>query len=249
MKPFLTINQVSLTLQDKKILDKISFDILPGSCTVIIGPSGSGKSSLLRSINLLNKYDQGTISLDGQNIKDITTMTLRKKIGMVFQQYNLFDHMTVIENCTLALKHVLNLGQIEADKIAMTYLEKVKMNEFSNEYPRQLSGGQQQRVAIARAMCLQPAVLLLDEPTAALDPEMSFEVLEVIKSLAQEGVTMIYVTHEINLARNLADQVVFLEEGRLVACGNVNELLIKPKNTRIKRFINQVEYHHLYSQG
>lgn len=240
MKTFLTINDLSLTLKNRTILKNINCSIVPGSCTVIIGPSGSGKSSLLKTINLLNEYDSGYINFKGVDIRKISKLDLRKKIGMVFQQYNLFDHLTVLENCTLALKYVLNLDDKSANRTADIYLSKVKMNGFYNVYPRQLSGGQQQRVAIARAMCLQPEVLLLDEPTAALDPEMSNEVIETIKALAEEGVTMIYVTHEINLARNLADQIIFLEEGEVVDQGNVDEMLIVPKNERIKRFIEQI---------
>ncbi len=245
MKPLLTIDQLSLSLSGKEILKDVSCQFQTGSCSVLIGPSGSGKSSLLKTLNLLNEYDAGLVCFNGKDIKTISKTELRKKIGMVFQQYNLFDHLSVMDNCTLALKRVLNLKKRDAHEIAQTYLTKVKMNDYGNAFPRQLSGGQQQRVAIARAMCLQPEVLLLDEPTAALDPEMSFEVLETIKSLAEEGVTMIYVTHEINLARHLADQVIFIEEGRVVAQGDVKEVLDTTKNNRIKKFIEQIE-HRLY---
>lgn len=242
MKPFLSIEHVCLTLKDKKILDDINCTIVSGTCNVIIGPSGSGKSSLLRTINLLNEYNDGHIYLAGNDIKQMSKTTLRKKVGMVFQQYNLFDHLNVLENCTLALIRVLNMSLKEANALAIKYLQKVKMQDFIKVFPRQLSGGQQQRVAIARAMCLQPEVLLLDEPTAALDPEMSFEVLETIKALAEDGVTMLYVTHEINLARHLADQVIFIEEGRIITQGNVKEILVSPKNKRIKQFIDQIEH-------
>ncbi|MDG2348299.1 MAG: amino acid ABC transporter ATP-binding protein [Gammaproteobacteria bacterium] len=245
MKPLLTIDQLSLSLSGKEILKDVSCQFQTGSCSVLIGPSGSGKSSLLKTLNLLNEYDAGLVCFNGKDIKKISKIELRKKIGMVFQQYNLFDHLSVLDNCALALKRVLNLKKRDAYEIAQAYLTKVKMNDFVNAFPRQLSGGQQQRVAIARAMCLQPEVLLLDEPTAALDPEMSFEVLETIKSLAEEGVTMIYVTHEINLARHLADQVIFIEEGRVVAQGDVKEVLDTTKNNRIKKFIEQIE-HRLY---
>lgn len=245
MKPLLTIDRLSLNLSGKEILKDVSCQFQAGSCSVLIGPSGSGKSSLLKTLNLLNEYDAGVIYFNDKDIRTISKIELRKKIGMVFQQYNLFDHLSVMDNCTLALKRVLKLKKRDACEIAQTYLTKVKMNDFANTFPRQLSGGQQQRVAIARAMCLQPEVLLLDEPTAALDPEMSFEVLETIKSLAEEGVTMIYVTHEINLARHLADQVIFIEAGHVVAQGCVSEVLDATKNNRIKRFIEQIE-HRLY---
>lgn len=242
MQTFLKITGLSLALNKRRILDNINLKALSGSCTVICGPSGSGKSSLLRCINLLNDFDEGSIVLDNHNIHDIPKTQLRKKVGMVFQQYNLFDHLTVLENCTLALRYAHHLKSSQAKDLAGHYLKQVKMQDHQISYPRQLSGGQQQRVAIARAMCLQPQLLLLDEPTAALDPEMSYEVLETIKSLAEQGVTMLYVTHEMNVARQIAHQVAFLENGKIIEVGSPEEILVKPKNTRIQRFIDRVAH-------
>lgn len=240
MTAFLAASHVTLKYQQKMILSDVSFEINKGTCTVICGPSGSGKSSLLRCINLLNDYTEGEIALLGKDIRSYDRKTLRKTIGMVFQQYNLFDHLTVLANCTLALKYTLKLDAKAAKTRAMNYLEQVNMAEHAKKYPSQLSGGQQQRVAIARALSLQPALLLLDEPTAALDPETSFEVLETIKQLADQGVTMLYVTHEIHLARQIADHVVFLEDGKVYKQGNVDDVLIHPQEARIKRFLKRV---------
>jgi ABC-type polar amino acid transport system ATPase subunit len=242
MNKCLSIENLHLSIQSRQILNDINLSVLLGTCTVLIGPSGSGKSSLLKCINLLNEYDHGTIKLRGQDIKQMDRTSLRKQVGMVFQQYNLFDHLTVEENCTLALRHVLGLTIKTSKEIAYQYLTQVKMKPFINTYPQQLSGGQQQRVAIARAMCLQPQVLLLDEPTAALDPEMSYEVLETIEGLAEQGVTMVYVTHELNMAKQIANQVVFMEDGNVISQGSVESVLIKPKHKRIKTFINKLSY-------
>lgn len=240
MNAFLVASHVTLKHHHKTILSDIGFKIKKGTCTVICGPSGSGKSSLLRCINLLNDYDEGVIELLGKDLHAYDRKTLRKIVGMVFQQYNLFGHLTVLANCTLALKYSLKLDDKAAKERALTYLNQVNMASHAHQYPNQLSGGQQQRVAIARALSLQPELLLLDEPTAALDPETSFEVLETIKALADQGVTMLYVTHEIHLARQIANHVIFLEDGKVFKQGKVEDVLVHPKEVRIQKFLKRV---------
>ena len=231
-----------------KALDGINLSVEKGEFLSIMGPSGSGKTTLMNIIGCLDTPTHGTYLLNNKLVNDLDSDELagirNKEIGFVFQSFHLLAKNSALNNVMLPLKYA-GVKEDEAIIKAKNVLDKVGLTNRIDHTPSELSGGQQQRVAIARAMCLQPEVLLLDEPTAALDPEMSFEVLETIKSLAEEGVTMIYVTHEINLARHLADQVIFIEEGRVVAQGDVKEVLDTTKNNRIKKFIEQIE-HRLY---
>src|SRR6202008_1024177 len=200
------------------VLRDINLKVARGERIVICGPSGGGKSTLLRCINRLEDWQQGRIVVDGIELTDDPKqiVAVRRDVGMVFQQFNLFPHLTVLDNCTLAPRWVRKMPRREAEKIAMEYLERVHIPEQANKSPGQLSGGQQQRVAIARALCMQPRIMLFDEPTSALDPEMVKEVLETMKKLADEGMTMLCVTHEMGFAREVADRIVFMNEGRII---------------------------------
>jgi len=224
-----------------EVLKNINFDVHKGDVVCLIGSSGSGKSTLLRCINLLEKPNSGKILVNGRNVletKDINQF--RSKVGMVFQSFNLFNNMTVLENCIISQKLVLNRTTGEAEKIAMKYLEKVGMKDFGRVSSTTLSGGQKQRVAIARALCMSPEVLLFDEPTSALDPEMVQEVLNVMKDLAKEGLTMIVVTHEMGFARDVANHVVFMDKGVIAEEGNPEEIFTNPKNERTQAFLSRV---------
>lgn len=223
-------------------LQDIDLDIWPGEKVVIIGPSGSGKSTMLRSINRLEKADSGTISVEGADIgnteHDINTM--RQRLGMVFQSFNLFPHMSVMKNITAAPMKLKKMPRADAERLAETLLEKVGLLDKKLAYPSQLSGGQQQRVAIARALAMQPHIMLFDEPTSALDPEMIGEVLEVMATLAKEGMTMVVVTHEMNFARGVADRVIFMDQGKIVEVGTPEEIFSHPKSPRLQQFLNQI---------
>lgn len=221
-----------------KALDDVSIDFETGKVVVIIGPSGSGKSTLLRSLNLLEEPTEGSIFFEGVDIVDdkIDINIMRRKMGMVFQQFNLFPHMTILKNLTIAPVKLLKKSQEEAEKTAMELLERVGLGDRANAYPAQLSGGQKQRVAIVRALCMNPNVMLFDEPTSALDPEMVGEVLDVMKELAKEGMTMIVVTHEMGFAKEVADRVVFMDEGQIVEEGSPDEIFSAPKSDRLKNF-------------
>ena len=225
-----------------EVLKGISTDIKKGEVVVIIGPSGSGKSTFLRCLNLLEEPTGGHIYFDNTDITDpkVNINTHRQKMGMVFQQFNLFPHMTVLKNMTISPIKVLGLSKAEAEERAMKLLERVGLADRANAYPSQLSGGQKQRVAIVRALCMQPDVMLFDEPTSALDPEMVGEVLEVMKSLAQEGMTMAVVTHEMGFAKEVADRVFFIDEGIIMEEGTPDELFTNPKSPRLKDFLSKV---------
>ena len=225
-----------------EVLKGISTDIKKGEVVVIIGPSGSGKSTFLRCLNLLEEPTSGHIYFDNTDITDpkVNINTHRQKMGMVFQQFNLFPHMTVLKNMTISPIKVLGLSKAEAEERAMKLLERVGLADRANAYPSQLSGGQKQRVAIVRALCMQPDVMLFDEPTSALDPEMVGEVLEVMKSLAQEGMTMAVVTHEMGFAKEVADRVFFIDEGIIMEEGTPDELFTNPKSPRLKDFLSKV---------
>ncbi len=216
-----------------------------GERIVICGPSGSGKSTLIRCINRLEEHEQGTLKVDGVELTDDLKVieAIRRQVGMVFQQFNLFPHLTVLENLTLAPMWVGKTPKREADERAMQQLERVKIPEQANKYPLQLSGGQQQRVAIARALCLTPKIMLFDEPTSALDPEMIKEVLDVIVELANQGITMLCVTHEMGLARSVADRVIFMDEGQIVEQNVPEEFFNHPKNDRTKDFLSKIISH------
>lgn len=225
-----------------QVLFDVDLTIEAGERLVICGPSGSGKSTLIRTINALENYQEGEIHVDGilLNREPDVVEAVRLKVGMVFQQFNLFPHLTVLENCALPLRLVRGLSGADAKERAMLYLNKVRIPEQAEKYPGQLSGGQQQRVAIARAVAMQPEVMLFDEPTSALDPEMVKEVLDVMVSLAQEGMTMAVVTHEMGFARQVADRVIFMDQGRIVEQAHPKTFFDSPQNERTKAFLQQV---------
>jgi polar amino acid transport system ATP-binding protein len=225
-----------------KALDRVSLDIYDGEKMVIIGPSGSGKSTLLRSINRLEDINSGRIIVDGIDLYDPKTdiNKVREEVGMVFQSFNIFPHKTVTENITLAQTVVRKRSKEEAAKRAMELLRKVGIPEKNNSYPNQLSGGQQQRVAIARSLAMDPKIMLFDEPTSALDPEMIGEVLDVMKKLALEGMTMVVVTHEMGFAREVADRVIFMDYGVILEEGTPNQMFNHPTHDRTKQFLSQI---------
>ena len=225
-----------------KALDGVDAVINHGEVVVVIGPSGSGKSTFLRSLNLLEVPTEGEIYVDGHNIlaKGADINIHRQKMGMVFQHFNLFPHMTILRNMTIAPMKLLGKSRAEAEALAMELLEKVGLADRANSYPSQLSGGQKQRVAIVRALCMQPDVMLFDEPTSALDPEMVGEVLEVMKSLAHDGMTMIVVTHEMGFAREVGSRVIFMADGRIIEEGEPCEIFENPKSDRLKTFLAKV---------
>ena len=223
-------------------LDGVSTEIHPGEVVVVIGPSGSGKSTFLRSLNLLEEPTGGQIFVNGVDITDrkVNINLHRQKMGMVFQHFNLFPHMTILRNMTIAPMKLLKKPRAEAEALAMELLEKVGLADRAGAYPSQLSGGQKQRVAIVRALCMQPDVMLFDEPTSALDPEMVGEVLEVMKSLAHDGMTMIVVTHEMGFAREVGSRVIFMADGRIIEEGEPNQLFANPRSERLKTFLAKV---------
>lgn len=225
-----------------KALDGIDLEIKRGEVVVIIGPSGCGKSTFLRSLNLLETPTDGKIFLEGVDITDPkNNINLhRQKMGMVFQQFNLFPHMTILKNITLAPMKLLKMSKEEAEEKAHALLTRVGLDDRANAYPSQLSGGQKQRIAIVRALAMNPEVMLFDEPTSALDPEMVGEVLEVMKELAKEGMTMAVVTHEMGFAREVADTVIFMEEGKVAETGTPEEIFDNPKHPRLKEFLGKV---------
>lgn len=223
-------------------LKDINLDIMPGEKVVIIGPSGSGKSTALRAINRLETVDRGDIIVEGNNIRasehDVNRM--RQNLGMVFQSFNLFPHMTVLRNLTVAPLKLRRMSKTDAVERAMHLLKKVGLSDKVHAYPSMLSGGQQQRVAIARALAMQPHIMLFDEPTSALDPEMIGEVLEVMVSLAREGMTMVVVTHEMGFAREVADRIIFMDEGSIVESGSPDDIFNHPQNPRLQQFLKQI---------
>ncbi len=225
-----------------KALDGVSVSIYKGDVVAIIGPSGSGKSTLLRSLNLLEEPTDGHIYFEGVDITDkkVNINVHRQKMGMVFQQFNLFPHMTVLKNMTLAPVKLLKISETQAKERAMKLLERVGLADRAGAYPAQLSGGQKQRVAIMRALCMQPTVMLFDEPTSALDPEMVGEVLDVMKELALGGMTMAVVTHEMGFAREVANRVIFMENGKIVEEGSPSEIFDHPKSERLQSFLAKV---------
>ena len=225
-----------------KALDGISNDIRRGEVVCIIGPSGSGKSTFLRSLNLLEVPTHGTIDFEGQILTDKKTdiNLCRQKMGMVFQHFNLFPHMTVLRNMTLAPMKLLKKTQEEAEARAMELLTRVGLADRAQAYPSQLSGGQKQRIAIVRAMAMDPDVILFDEPTSALDPEMVGEVLDLMKTLAEDGMTMVIVTHEMGFAREVADRIIFVDGGKILEEGTPDEFFTNPKNPRLKDFLSKV---------
>ena len=236
---------VSKWFGDFQVLKNINLDIAKGEVVVVCGPSGSGKSTMIRCINRLEPIQEGDIIVDGMNVSDLSTnMTLlRAEVGFVFQQFNLYPHMTVMENITLAPTLVRGMSRGEATSFGMDLLKKVDIPDKAGAYPSQLSGGQQQRVAIARGLAMQPKIMLFDEPTSALDPEMINEVLDVMKSLAREGMTMICVTHEMGFAREVADRVIFMDDGYLIEENTPEEFFHNPQSDRTKDFLSKILSH------
>jgi general L-amino acid transport system ATP-binding protein len=226
-------------------LKNINLAVRQGERVVVCGPSGSGKSTMIRCINRLEVHDEGRIVVDGIELTDDTKniAAIRREIGMVFQQFNLFPHLSVLENLTLAPIRVRRMARKEADELAMHYLARVRIPEQAQKYPSQLSGGQQQRVAIARSLCMRPKIMLFDEPTSALDPEMIAEVLEVIVELAEEGMTMMVITHEMGFARKVADTMVFMDAGEIVETAPPDSFFASPKSERTRSFLGQILSH------
>jgi general L-amino acid transport system ATP-binding protein len=227
------------------VLRDINLTVNRGERIVICGPSGSGKSTLIRCINRLEEHQEGTIIVDGTELSsDLKNIDkIRREVGMVFQHFNLFPHLTIMENCTLAPIWVRKTPKKEAEEIAMHYLEKVKIPEQADKYPGQLSGGQQQRVAIARSLCMKPRIMLFDEPTSALDPEMIKEVLDTMIELAEEGMTMLVVTHEMGFAQAVANRVIFMDQGQIVEQNEPKEFFNNPQSERTKLFLSQILGH------
>ncbi|WP_297634814.1 amino acid ABC transporter ATP-binding protein [uncultured Clostridium sp.] len=238
----ISVKNLKKSFGNNNVLCGIDEEVKKGEVVVIIGPSGSGKSTFLRCLNLLEIPTDGEIIFEGESITDKKTNInkIREKMGMVFQQFNLFPHKTVLENLTLAPMNVKKKSKGESKKKALELLEKVGLSEKVNAYPNSLSGGQKQRIAIARALAMEPDVMLFDEPTSALDPEMVGEVLSVMKSLANEGMTMIIVTHEMGFAKEVGDRILFIDEGIVMEEGNPEEIFKNPKNERTKAFLSKV---------
>ncbi|MCY4335258.1 MAG: amino acid ABC transporter ATP-binding protein [Litoreibacter sp.] len=230
---------------DFHVLKDINLTVEPGAKVVICGPSGSGKSTVVRCINKLEAHQKGTIRLQGRELTNDpkSVASIQGKIGMVFQQFNLFPHLSVLDNLMLGPMKARGLTRAEAEERARHYLERVRIPDQADKMPKALSGGQQQRVAIARSLCMEPEVLLFDEPTSALDPEMIAEVLDVMVELAQEGMTMIVVTHEMGFARKVADQMVFMDQGEIVEHGPPDEFFANPKTERCQTFLSQILQH------
>jgi glutamine transport system ATP-binding protein len=242
MSNMITVQDLHKSFGNLEVLKGIDAEIKEREVVCVIGPSGSGKSTLLRCMNLLEDITSGSVVIDGENLTDPNTNInkLRTKVGMVFQHFNLFPHMTVLDNITLGPKKVKGLTKDEAEKEALPLLEKVGLSDKAKVYPDSLSGGQKQRVAIARALAMNPAVMLFDEPTSALDPELVGDVLEVMKNLATEGMTMVVVTHEMGFAREVGDRVIFMDEGVIMEEGKPEELFDNPQHPRTQSFLSKI---------
>src|SRR5476649_1960210 len=241
-QPMIVMQGVEKWFGTFQALSGINLSVRPGEKIVLCGPSGSGKSTLVRCINNLETYQKGRILIEGVHLDDNpkTIDMVRREVGMVFQQFNLFPHLTVMQNCTLAPVRVRGLSKADADATARRLLARVQVLDQADKYPAQLSGGQQQRVAIARALCMEPKVMLFDEPTSALDPEMVKEVLDTMVSLAEDGMTMICVTHETGFARRIADRMIFMAQGRIVEEGPPAEFFSNPKHERTRKFLGEI---------
>lgn len=241
----ISIRKMNKWFGEFHVLKDIDLEVKTGERIVICGPSGSGKSTLIRCLNRLEEHQEGDIVVDGvplvNDVKKINA--IRRDVGMVFQHFNLFPHLTVLENCTLAPIWVKKMPKKDADEIGMKFLERVKIPEQADKYPGQLSGGQQQRVAIARSLCMNPHIMLFDEPTSALDPEMISEVLDVMVELAQEGMTMLCVTHEMGFAKKVADRVIFMDAGEIVEQNDPQNFFNNPQEERTKKFLSQILGH------
>jgi polar amino acid transport system ATP-binding protein len=241
----ISINQVDKWYGEFQVLRNINLQVRKGERIVVCGPSGSGKSTLIRCINSLEKYQKGRIVVDGIDLgaSSKNVSAVRAEVGMVFQQFNLFPHLTVLENCMLAPMKVRGTSKVDAEAIARQYLKRVRIPEQAGKFPAELSGGQQQRVAIARALCMTPKIMLFDEPTSALDPEMVKEVLDTMVSLAEEGMTMLCVTHEMGFARSVADRVIFMDKGEVVEMSEPEVFFTNPQNERTRNFLGQILNH------
>jgi general L-amino acid transport system ATP-binding protein len=240
--PIIVMEQVNKWFGSLHVLRDVSLEIAEKERIVVCGPSGSGKSTMIRCLNRLELHQRGRIIVDGTELTDDLRSldTIRREVGMVFQSFNLFPHLTILENCTLAPIWVRRMARSDAEALAMTLLSRVRIPEQAQKYPGQLSGGQQQRVAIARALCMRPKIMLFDEPTSALDPEMIKEVLDVMIELAETGMTMVCVTHEMGFARQVADRVVFMDRGEIVEVGPPQQMFENPQTERLKLFLSQI---------
>ena len=240
--PAILLDKVNKWYGAMHVLRDVSLQVATGERVVVCGPSGSGKSTMIRCINRLEQHQEGRIVVDGTELTDDVRAldAIRREVGMVFQSFNLFPHLTILENCTLAPIWVRRMPKKEAEELAMHYLTRVKIPDQARKYPGQLSGGQQQRVAIARALCMKPKIMLFDEPTSALDPEMIKEVLDTMVGLAEDGMTMICVTHEMGFARQVADRVVFMDRGEVVEQGVPDQLFNNPATDRLRTFLSQI---------
>jgi len=239
------ISSLNKSFGDFRVLTNVDLSVSLGERIVICGPSGSGKSTLIRCVNGLEQFDSGHIEVDGISLRDKgSAERVRAEVGMVFQQFNLFPHLTVLENLTLGPMKARGLSRKDAEDLAMTYLDRVRIPEQARKRPGDLSGGQQQRVAIARSLCMKPKIMLFDEPTSALDPEMISEVLDVMVELAQDGMTMLVVTHEMGFARKVADRMVFMDSGEIVETGAPSAVFEAPKSERFRAFLDKILHHH-----
>ena len=240
--PAIVLDKVNKWYGAMHVLRDVSITVGQKERVVVCGPSGSGKSTMIRCINRLETHQEGKIIVDGTELTDDLRAldTIRREVGMVFQGFNLFPHLTILENCTLAPIWVRKMPKAEAEELAMSYLRRVKIPEQAKKYPGQLSGGQQQRVAIARALCMKPKIMLFDEPTSALDPEMIKEVLDTMIGLAETGMTMVCVTHEMGFAKKVADRVVFMDRGEIVESGSPTQMFDNPQTERLKTFLSQI---------
>ena len=240
--PIIQINNMNKWFGDFQVLKDINLDVEKNKKIVVCGPSGSGKSTLIRCINRLEEHQKGTIIVDGTELTEETKNIeqIRAEVGMVFQQFNLFPHLSILDNCTLAPIWVKKLPKKQAEDLALKQLKQVQIDDQAYKYPGQLSGGQQQRCAIARALCMEPKIMLFDEPTSALDPEMIKEVLDAMVNLAKAGMTMIVVTHEMGFAKEVADEVIFMDEGMIVEKAETKEFFANPKSDRTKLFLSQI---------
>ena len=242
MSKIIELKNVNKWFDKFQALKDVSLEVNQQEKIVICGPSGSGKSTLIRCINRLEEHQDGTIIVDGNEISENTKNieSIRAEVGMVFQQFNLFPHLSILDNCTLAPIWVKKMSKKDAEKLALEHLERVQILDQAQKFPGQLSGGQQQRVAIARALCMEPKIMLFDEPTSALDPEMIKEVLDVMVNLAKQGMTMIVVTHEMGFAKEVADQMIFMDEGMIVEKATTKDFFANPKSERTKLFLSQI---------
>ena len=240
--PIIKIESMNKWFGDFQVLKDINLSVEKNKKIVVCGPSGSGKSTLIRCINRLEEHQDGKITVDGNELSENTKNieAIRADVGMVFQQFNLFPHLSILDNCTLAPIWVKKMSKKDAEELALKQLEQVQISDQSQKFPGQLSGGQQQRAAIARALCMEPKIMLFDEPTSALDPEMIKEVLDVMVNLAKEGMTMIVVTHEMGFAKEVADSMIFMDEGKIVEKAGTKEFFANPKSDRTKLFLSQI---------